>query len=187
MASLQMQGADEVAGAAAERELPNQPLRAPFSNKILVFKPAAPNWHSASCSPALQPYWGLYASGSITAQIVSPLQAPPSSPIPLVMTQKVSTVSVGEHCPCASATSSLFLPETSSIQVHPGVSLSSLFGRGGEGAPDLALFQDSCRRLGRHQAWGCSSPGPHTGPRDITVPKKSPYRLFFNVLYNFGL
>ena len=34
--------------------------------------------------------------------------------------------------------------------------------------------------IGRHWAGTCA------GPRELTVPKQSPYHLFFNVLYNFG-
>ena len=39
--------------AATVRELPNQPLRASFLNKILLFKPAAPNKLPASCTAQL--------------------------------------------------------------------------------------------------------------------------------------
>ena len=31
---------------------------------------------------------------------------------------------------------------------------------------------------GPAQAWGCSRPGPHTGPRDLFVLNQSPYLLF---------
>ena len=54
----------------------------------------------------------------------------------------------------------------------------------GEGAVDLVLFQVSCGRL---RAGGCSHPGPQAGPRDLTIPKQSPYCLFFNVFYKFVL
>ena len=49
----------------------------------------------------------------------------------------------------------------------------------GEGAINPALSQESCGRPGRLRAWGCSRPGPRTGPWDLTVLKQSPYRLFF--------
>ena len=71
-----------------------------------------------SHSLSFQPHWRLSGSGSIMAQLFSLLQASPGSPISLVMTQPASTVSAGEHCPCASATS--FIPP--SDFKHPGPS-----------------------------------------------------------------
>ena len=157
--------------------------RAFFKNKILLFKPDTPNkMPSLSHSPTFQPDWILSGSGSLTAQLFSLVQVSPGSPISLVMTQPVSTVSVGEHRLCVSPTLSLFPPATSSTQVHPGAALSSLFGT--KGAVDFAVLQVSCSR---HWVGGCSSLGPHTGLRDLTIPTQSPYRMFFNVLYNFGL
>ena len=96
------------------------------------------------------------------AQLFSLLQVSPGSPISLVMTQLGSTVSAGEYNPCVSATLSLLQPMTSHIQVHPGAALSSLFSM--EGAVDLPVFQESCSRPGRYQAWGYISPGPMLVP-----------------------
>ena len=45
---LQLQGHGCGGRAATLGEFPNQPLRATLSNKILLFKPAAPNKHLAS-------------------------------------------------------------------------------------------------------------------------------------------
>ena len=95
------------------------------------------------CSTALG-QWGQVRTSGAPGMGGLLFQVSPGSPISLVMTQLASTVSVGGYSPCAFGTSSLFSPATSSIQVHPGVALSSLFAR--EGAIDLALFQESCSR-----------------------------------------
>ena len=47
--------------------------------------------------------------------------------------------------------------------------------------------KDPAACAGRCWTRGCRSPGPYAGPRDLTIPKHSPYRLFFNVPYSFGL
>ena len=75
------------------------------------------------------PTWlGLSGSGPLSAQL---------STLP----QPASIVSVGAHSPCVFATSSLFLPVTSSTQVSPGTAQTSLAGKG---AIDLALSQEPC-------------------------------------------
>ena len=54
-----------------------------------------------------------------------------------------------------------------------------------EGATDLALSQESCGRPGGQRSWGCSHPGSGTGPRDLIVPKHSPYHLIFQYPLQF--
>ena len=46
-------------------------------------------------------------------------------------------------------------------------------------AGEGAISQESCGRSHRRWAWGCSHPGPCVGPRDLMVPKHSPYHLIF--------
>ena len=55
----------------------------------------------------------------------------------------------------------------------------------GEGAIDLAVFQEPCSRPSGCQAWGSSRPGPCTGPGDLIVPKHSPYHLIFQCSLHF--
>ena len=101
------------------------------------------------------------------------------------------TVQTGEHYLCASPTASLFPPETSSIQVSPGA-VVAFPPVAAEGAAESQLLiwlsskapAASANPGGRHQAGHCSSLGPCTGPRDLTVAMQSPYLLFFKVLYN---
>lgn len=88
------------------------------------------------------------------AKLFSLLQMSPVSWISVVMTQPVSTVSAGEHCPCASPTSSLFPPVTSGTQIHPSTTLSSLFGRGWN------CLLDSCPRI-LWQWWAGTRLGIH--------------------------
>ena len=72
-----------------------------------------------------------------------------------------------------------------SLRLQATKSLSMLLKSclAGKGAINPALSQESCGRLGRYRAWGCSHPGPHAGPhagpRDLFVLKQSPYLLFF--------
>ena len=77
-------------------------------------------------------------------QLISLFQASSSPLVSPVITQPVSTFPAGEPCPYSSPTSSLFPSATSSIQVHPGATLSSLFGRGKScwfGSPPKILQQ----------------------------------------------
>ena len=75
----------------------------------------------------------------------------------------------------------VFISPNDFIQVHPGAALSSPFGRGGSHWPgSLARLLWQVPGLGLH-------PGPCGSPKDLVVPKQSPYHLLFNVLYNFGL
>ena len=90
-----------------------------FLSRIFLFKPDDPQAPGLSYSPTFQLEWRLSRSWPIKAQHFCFLQASPGSPISLVMTQPASTVSVGEHCPCVSATSSFFPP---SDFKHPGPS-----------------------------------------------------------------
>ena len=118
------------AGEAAIGEIPKQPPRAFFRKIPLVQACHSKQALGLSYSPTFPPDQILSGSRSLMAQLFSLLQVSPSSPVSLVMTQLPSTVSAGAHHPCAFATSSLFAPATSSIQVHPDASQTSLFGRG---------------------------------------------------------
>ena len=68
------------------------------------------------------------------------------------------------------------LPETSSNQVSLSAA-QALFGRGG--SREQRSLPGVLRQALWAGAWGCSCPGPCTGPRDLFVLKQSPYRLFF--------
>ena len=79
--------------------------------------------------------------------------------------------------PCVFATSSLFPPATSSIQVHPGAAQTSLFGRGGSHSPGFLP------RILRQTRWapglGLQPPwSPHRS-QESYCPKHSPYHLIF--------
>ena len=99
------------------------------------------------------------------ARLFSLLQASPGSPISVVMTQLASTISAGEHHPCASLTSSLFPP---SDFKHPGPSgCCSILPVWQERELLIWLSStDLAAGAGRHWARDCSSPGPCSGPRD---------------------
>ena len=128
--------------------------RVPYSaTEILFFKqnPPVQACHSQqapglSHSRTFQPDWRISRSGSVMAQLFSLLQASLSSLLSLVMTQPVSTVSAGEHCPCVSATSYLF-PTPQQLQASRSI-LVPLYPPflAGERAIDLSPFQDSCGR-----------------------------------------
>ena len=74
-------------------------------------------------------------------------------------------------------------PATSKHQVHPGAAQTSLFGT--EESLTCLSSQNPAADPGGHQTWGCSRPGPCTGPRDIIVPKHSPYCLIFQFPLQF--
>ena len=100
-----------------------------------------------SHSPPLQLGQGLSGSGSHAAQLSTLLSQCPWSPwvfhfilIPL--------------------------PATSGNQVSHTVA-RALFGRGGGRSP--GSLPGVLRQALHGWAWGCSRPGPHTGPRDLFV------------------
>ena len=113
-------------------------------------------------------------------QLFSLLQVSPGSPVSLVMSYLAAIVSAGEHCYFVYSPQLLQASRSIMVPLYPPC-------LAGEGTIDLTLFQDSCSQPIRCWAWGCSSPGPRVGPRDFTAPKQSPYHLFCNVFYNFGL
>ena len=51
--------------------------------------------------------------------------------------------------------------------------------------PSLALSQESCSRPLRPRMQGFSHPGPHIGPRGLTVLKHSSYHLIFQCRLQF--
>ena len=133
-----------------------------------------------SHSPTFQPDQRLSGSRSITAQLFCLLQASANSPISLVVTQLASTISVGEHRPCESPTFSLLPIATSSIQVHLGNVRSILpFWQGRELLIWLSSKTPVAVPAGARPGL---PPAPYSGPRDLTIPKQSPYHMFFSVL-----
>ena len=109
-----------------------------------------------SHSPPLQLGRGLSRSGSHAAQLSTLLGQRPWSPwvfhfilIPL--------------------------PETLGNLISHSVA-QALFGRGGCFLP--SSLPGVLQQAPHGQAWGCSLPGPHVGPRDLFVLKQSPYLLF---------
>ena len=129
-----------------------------FEN-FLLFKPATPNKRLVSH----------------TAQLCNQTRDyPGQGPSLSNSSQPVSIVSVGEHHPCVFASSSLFPPETSSIQVHPRVAQTALYGREGsplsDSLPRILQQTQQALGLGLQPPWSLRWPqGPYC-PEALSLP-----------------
>ena len=129
--------------------------------KILLLNPATPSLQGRAC-PLTQP---TSLARPRTVWVRAPHGPTLNSP------QLAPTVSL-----CLPHFILLPLPATSSNQVSLGTA-QALFGR--RGNHQLGSLPGVLRQAWWVRAWGCSRPGPHSGPRDLFVLKQSPYRLFF--------
>ena len=121
------------------------------------------------------------------AQLFSLLPASPSSPISLVPPQPATTVPVGNTPLCISHYV-FFLPRDFK---YPGLSScgAGFPALGGERAMKLKSLICLSSKVpvaaaapgSRHQARAHSSLGPRSGPRDLTIPRQSPYHLFYSI------
>ena len=127
--------------------------------------------------PTFQPVQRLSKSGSDTAQLL------PSSGVAQHPNFSGASVHSPSGCLLPLCVSHFISTSPSDIQ-NPGPSWcwAALPTLVGEGAGVLTLLPLSCSGC---QARGCSSLGPSTDPRDLTVPAHSPHCLFFHVLCNF--
>ena len=83
-------------------------------------------------SPTFWPVLRLFGPAFVAVQLFSHLQVSPDSPISLILSQPTITVPAGEYHLCVFPTVSLSFPVTWSIQVTPGVGLTSLLWEGRE-------------------------------------------------------
>ena len=166
-------------------EFPEPLPRALFLKiKFLLFKPAAPNKHLASHTAQLSNQTRDY-------QCQGPSR-PNSSPFSRVTwlpdfsgKDPVGVHSLGGCTPPLCFCHFVFI---SPQRLQASMLILKLLKPtclAEEGAIDLAVFQESCQWPGRHRAWSCSHPGPCTGPRDLMVPKQSPYCLIFQCPVQF--
>ena len=137
---------------------------------FFLFKPAAPNECLASHTAQLSNQTGDYLGQGVS-------RPHSSQPAWRLQSQWVHTAPV--YLPLR-----LYSPQRLQTSMSILVLLEPPF-LAGEAAIDLALSQESWGRPGGHRAWGCSCPGPCTGPRNLIVQKQSPYRLIFQCCLHF--